>query len=707
MSPGRFRIDQRTAALCAVFTSATAALVAALSTIGEPDAAAPAITSLYLLIAAGLPPALYILGGIGLGRLFAPLTRGAGDAAALRCALGLALLLTLSHALGCMGLLAGLPGRIIATTVCLIGLALLLLDLRRAQFTVPPALFLILPGLALLLIAALQPPGWLWASEFGGFDALSYHLQLPQEWLARGRIEPLEHNVYSYLPGYVEAAFAHIAAIIGAPAPRPGGAVHGLLAGDGVGALSCQLLHVGIAITAAWLIARCVRLASGDPAQSTTAAWIAGALFLATPWIIVVGSLAYNDLGVVALGAGGFAAALDRGLTPARRGCIAGILVGVACGCKPTALPFLGAPLAILLLGLNEPRRWIPMVSAGCAAGLVALAPWLLRNTLYGGNPVFPYLTGVFGDAHWTPDQAERFTRATFFQGSLPHRLALLVAPDTHDPAGARHRGVFHPQWFLFFPIAGASALAVIAAPSTRRIGLLLTGGLMAQAVAWLYASHLQSRFLLPLTIPSALLLGTAIPTLVGAASPRGKWLGRSALALPATAIAIQAAASVWNFTWQNRARPNQLLVPGPGVLSGALFDSWTQAEAAGLTTPEPFLNLALPPGRTVYLLGDATPLYTAPPVIYNTVWDRSPLAGAIRSHPGQPERWGEALRQADVRYVLVNLAELDRYRRSGYIDPVLTPEAVDRFLASCGRLVREFPRGRALFELTPIEARP
>ena len=694
----------RTAAWTAAFAIALAACVAALASLGESDGTVCGLTALYLVVAAGLPAVLYVLGGIGLGRVFAPLTRGARDPAALQAGLGLALMLSLSHGLGCLGLLDASGGRVVAIGLCVVGMALLVF--RRAAVAPPAPIFLLIPAFAVLLTAAVQPPGWLWRSEFGGFDALSYHLQLPQEWLLRGRIEPLTHNVYSYLPGYVEAAFLHIGVLAGAPAWRPGSPAYGLVAGDGLGALSCQFLHVGFAVASAWLLTRCVRLAAGEDGPSggsgRVASWAAAAVFLGTPWIVVVGSLAYNDLGVVVLGAAAFAAALDSGLSPWRRGLTAGLLVGVACGCKPTALLFLGMPVAVLLLGRTEVRRWGALAAVGCAAGLAALAPWLIRNGVYAGNPVFPYLTGWFGTAHWTAEQAERFARATFYQGGFVDRIALLVLEDPQDPAGARHRGLFHPQWLVFFPLTAAALIGVLACARSRWLGLLLAAGLLTQLAAWLYASHLQSRFLIPLTIPSTVLLGVAGARFLGVAQARGLWLGRGAAALLAGAALVHGGASVWAFAQQNGGRPNSLLIAGAGIRTGALWDSWEQADAAGVGSPEVYANLALPPGRVLYLLGDATPLYYAPPVMYHTVWDRSPLAEAARAHPDEPSRWGEGLRRADVRYVLVNFAELARYRRSGYLDAALTPEVVERFLGACGRLVREWPGGRALFELAP-----
>ena len=60
-------------------------------------------------------------------------------------------------------------------------------------------------------------------------------------------------------------------------------------------------------------------------------------------------------------------------------------------------------------------------------------------------------------------------------------------------------------------------------------------------------------------------------------------------------------------------------------------------------------------------------------------------LAEAVRTHPGDPAAWVEAFADAGAGAVLVNLAELDRLRRSGWLDPALTPEAVDAFVRSLG----------------------
>ncbi|MCP4591530.1 MAG: hypothetical protein GY842_12365, partial [bacterium] len=51
------------------------------------------------------------------------------------------------------------------------------------------------PFAALAILAAVTPPGVLWAEEGNGYDVLEYHLQLPKEYLEAGRIDYVPHNV--------------------------------------------------------------------------------------------------------------------------------------------------------------------------------------------------------------------------------------------------------------------------------------------------------------------------------------------------------------------------------------------------------------------------------------------------------------------------------------------------------------------------------
>ncbi|MFN0132113.1 MAG: hypothetical protein ACKVW3_06230 [Phycisphaerales bacterium] len=665
---------------------------------GQPDLLAGPIAALLALARSGSLAAAFLLGGIGLGLPLIRFLTPSHHPAAIAAPLGVAILLSLSHALGCLGLLSGTLGQILASIPVGLGLVLLALHLsRRGQQALPrlsPWLFLALPPVAVMLAAAANTPGWLWASEAGGYDALSYHLQLPREWLALGRVQPLAHNVYSYLPSYVESAYVHLAALAGNG--RPGG----LLVGDGTVLLACQFLSAWFAILAAWLVAQ---LANSIRPQSGLWACIA---ILAVPWVVVTGSLAYNETALLSLGAGALLAASDSTLALRRRALAAGLLVGVACGCKPTALFLLTPGVAVLLIG-SAPRRIAASLALAAIAGGLAIAPWLVRNALHAGNPVFPFAAAWFGNAHWSPEQLSRYASAHHFRGSVLDRLRLLVLPDPADPAGPRHRGLLHAQWSIFFPLA-AVAWFVLSRRAidlrTRRIASLLGFGTALGLIAWLFLTHIQSRFLLPLAVPAAVLVGLAATT---AARP----------AIPAALLAVLAVTSVWNFLRQpggdRTGTPNALLVPGPSTLTG-------QHARTALAAASPddrnrfladcpiqtFVNLVTPPNVGVLLVGSATPLYYTGRTIYATTWDESPLARAIRRHPGDPRAWAADLAALGVGIVVIDESELDRLSRSGWLDPALTPEAILAFLQAHARPVRAAgPIG--VFEIIPLAPEP
>lgn len=659
--------------------------------IGLSDWRAAYASVLLRLLTAGLPPAAYIAAAVGLGRLLRPLFAAARDPLAFQVAGGVALMLWLSHALGSLGLFAGPAGSIVGAAPVAIGCALALHQFarreRRPAHTSPTAPFVAVAA-ALLVVAACNPPGWLWASEFGGYDVLEYHLQLPQEWFLAGQLRSLPHNVYSFLPSYVEGAYLHLAAFTFAPGGDPGPEPLGLLAGEGWRLISCQTLHAGLAMLAAWTSGR----AASAFIPGSPRAPLATALAICTPWLIVVGSLAYNEAPLVLLTAGSLAAAADPGLSPARRGLLTGFLVGSAASVKPTAVFFTAAPAAFVLAFSVPLRAWIPLAGAGVFGVSLAIAPWLARNALAGGNPVFPHLASLFGDAHWTPDQVERYLAHHRFSGSWPSRLALLFFRDESDPSGAPvHRGLLHPQWSLFFPVVLLSAFAASAARETRRPALILCGVLAIQLSFWLCATHVQSRFLLPAIVPGACLFALAAHRWATASGSR-------VVAALVPALLLAHAARTFARQRPEAGGPNTLLLSGPGLRTGETIrprfrelPPEAQQNLVDSLSPEPFTNLLLLQRRgSLYLLGDATPLYFHRAIVYNTPYDAWPLAHAIRAAPDDPAAWSATLRSRGIATALVNLSEVSRLRRWGASDPLVTPDNVRRWLATT-RVIREW----------------
>jgi hypothetical protein len=691
--PGQIRVGTPLA-----FAVVALTLVVGVSAWSSPQGFPAATAVIFKILTALWPAALYLIAALGLGRLGLWLFASSRDPWLVQAGVGLAAMLAISHLIGQAGLVKGTIGIIAAWAPIGVGLGLLMHQLSRRSsndradatprtWAMLDFLPLMLAG-SILVVAACNPPGGLsgmdfgglWRSEFGGFDALSYHLPIVQEWLAGGRLAPMTHNVYSYLPGYVEAAFLHVSVMSGA-----GDLKGGMLADDGWRVLTCQFLHAGLAVMAAWWAGRLAASWVGEGPVRRPASMLAAGLTLATPWAVVTGSLAYNEMGVVALSVPLLAVAADTGLSPWKRGVLAGLLLGAAASVKPTAFFLLGAPTAVLVFASLPRRAWLPFVAAGCAAGLLVMLPWLVRNWAACGNPVFPFAHSLFGLSHWTPDQFERYRAAHHEASGLADRLALMVvAPST----GGQHRGLLHPQWGLFFPFIVVAILAAWRHAAARPLALRFSLGLVGSLVLWLTLTHLQSRFLLPLLAPGAVAAALGLTALAGAKHLLAR---AAAIVLPLT----QAAGLAFIFANQNGGQPGASLAWMPADASGASLRAALAKAPSGermefftrQASPLLFANLALPPQSKVYLLGDATPLYFTVPVVFNTVWDRWPLLDAMDAAPGDPAAqgglWIQSLRARGITHVLLNLPEIARYRASGYSDPRLTVQAVaDTFFA-------------------------
>lgn len=669
-------------------------------------------------------------------------------------ATGLAILLTLCQ-------IGGMLGVVSRQSITLVIVLLLMpfvgaLQLWDARHRLGPLLrpfgsdrirlWTIVPGfcVGIMLAAACSPPGWLWDSEFGGYDALSYHLQLPREWMETGTLAPLAYNVYSYLPGYLEGAYLAIFSLMQFKSSDP-------LAGEGLPLIACQLLTLLTSLAAAWVTADLTRvLASraqtasrachdhpkvsedgrGSSASFRIAPALAAAVLLCTPWLIVTGSLAYNEPAMLALGAAAMLAASLPGLTPTRRGILVAILLGAAAGVKPTALPMFGAPTLLLLLALTPRGEWMRWLVAGTLVGIVMLLPWTIRNTIATSNPLFPLAPKVLGFGHWTAEQFTRFTSAHTFEGSLLDRLRLLVLPDGSDPAGVRHRGLLHPQFGVFAVAVIAAAVVLLVGKAGSRIGMTLLAGLAAQIGLWMFATHLQSRFLMPLLVPGAACIGLAAHAtnahLTFTRMAKAWWLVPiagaviAALLVPGQRMPGGSAGATWA-TLMPRERAADAPHPADGLLIGVGgFTGETVRESLGawpegskqrqdlidMLGPPAYTRVALQPGSRVLLLGDATPLYIAAGVGYATTWDTHPLTAAAAAQPNDPSAWIKSLQSQGYTHLMFNGSEIARLNKgsgkpgSSWWDPRLREQDIRALLGALPPPMHTWPGEVALFEL-------
>ena len=615
--------------------------------------------------------------------------RGEGTAAArtsvddlvLGIAAGAAAMLTLASALGSAGLLTA-AGGIVNWGLAGVGVFLLVRTLRDRPLG--PLLptgdrwnSLIAPSLASALIAlytaaAASAPGWLWSSEFGGFDALSYHLELPKEWLMGGQaVGPVEGNVYSALPSFVEAAFMQLML---------------MRARIVEGAFACQFWALFAAVATAASVARLARCVVGG--ESAPVAFL---LVLSLPWLLVTGTLAYNDVVpcLFLAAAWGFIASTKRdGRTlDARGAAFLALLAAAAVGAKPTAFLFVALPLLAIVVMQQGVRtlRFAPLV---VAVALAVLSPWLVRNQLAYGNPLFPFAHTVLGNGPWTEEQFAIFAKGHGPEIAFVDRLPLVVsqwlahgigpAPGENEP--------WFPQWGLL-PIAGLAGLLL----EVRR-SAAARAALVAIAIAllcWLFATHLKSRFLLPTAVPLALGGAMLLSRVARAAQPAAAPLLLALILVPVLALPLVV-------YWREPAKPlpaaegdapQRLQAPAvfigdttfmPGDRFASEFERATPEQRAQLAPQASvayFVNHRLPPDARILAVGHSTPFYLRRAIAWNTVWDRGALDRVAEQSPGTPHAWAAKLRELGFTHVIVNPNMLVVWTRSGWINPLLEPK--------------------------------
>ncbi len=274
--------------------------------------------------------------------------------------------------------------------------------------------------LAASLVEALAPPVH--------FDALVYHLALPQEFLREGRLVFTPDNPFWGMPLGAEMLYTWAMGLGRAQTAAVLGWFVGLLALAGVFALGRGFgRRVGWAAVAALLAGETLSASMG--------------------W-------AYADW-VVGLHAAAMLLALQSWRGEARRGMAAwaGAAAGMAFGAKYSgALAAAGGVAVLLLFSRKGSRGW--GLAAFVAAAVGTALPWLLKNVPVAGDPFFPFV----GVNTWMGN-----TRQAFYRG-LPLK-----------PPGAE---------VLLTPIA-ATLQGVEGAPGfAASVGPLLLGLLPGLAVA-------------------------------------------------------------------------------------------------------------------------------------------------------------------------------------------------------------------------------
>ncbi len=337
---------------------------------------------------------------------------------------------------------------------------------------------------------------WLALAPPAAVDELVYHLAVPRQMLRAGGSVFFKDNIYAYFPQSCEMLF---------------------LFGLGIGGeLAAKLFHslFGALLSLALYGFTRQRLPKGSSLGAV-------ALFLTIPSVIWVAPLAYVDLAFACYGFLALAFVLE-GIRRDQLGLAvaAGLMAGAAWSVKYTGLQWtmlLG--LVILLESLFARRNRIPWsaVGVGAVACLVA-SPWLVRNWIVTGWPLYPFGVGWFTlnpAMNWDPERSRLFLiwlsgfgggLETSVWGKVLAPLLVFFQARFKDPMA--YDGVIGPV-FLMIPFLLVGRVGRKA--DFREIRILVCFSL-ACLYYWSLTTQ-QVRFLLPVAPVLAYLLVRGLST--------------------------------------------------------------------------------------------------------------------------------------------------------------------------------------------------
>lgn len=410
--------------------------------------------------------------------------------------------------LGAYGLLLLPVGLVSTSYAAIVGLACLLAlagiwqwrhALQTARFRLPrqglPFMAVVIAAILCFgtFIVALGP------SDAMDWDSLAYHLAVPKIWILEGKISYIGFIHHSNFPFVVDNLY-----------------LFGLHAGGEAGAKAFTVAYFVFGIIAVFGFVR--------SRFGVNAGWWSVLVLIGVPTILWETGTAYIDAahGMLAgLGILLVAQWLEK-LEDTKPLFAGAIMLGLGAASKYTGLQIIcgvGLVIAACLLMRRAGSSWRPALLAGLAA-IAIPAPWLIKNAIWTGNPVFPFFYERFGGRNWDRFAAEiyRDEQQTFGVGRTatgrdPLQIGAAVLGLAYQPGRyvnpSQGAGGGFPIGALGVVVVAAGLALPLSGKARGLIGSVLAVTFLCLAM-WFFLSQ-QSRYLTSLALPLCALAGASV----------------------------------------------------------------------------------------------------------------------------------------------------------------------------------------------------
>lgn len=327
------------------------------------------------------------------------------------------------------------------------------------------------------------------------YDARHYHLGPPKQYVQRGSIYDIVKDSSmgeaSFTP-YQEMLYTQLTVSFNL--------------------ITAKLLHWGDGILAALLLIYFCRVYF----KSLAIGLVAAIGFISIPVVTWSTSTANNDLPGAFYGLLSLCAFLRWKEQPenSRWLIVMAALIGYSTGIKP----FGAFGLPLLLLGIvifsyqtarrqNQVFPWARVSLQIVLVGLTIFAmcvPWFIRAYATTGNPIFPFLNGVFKSPYWNQYSDVLVQKANLANGTDRSLWGFVKLPWATIVEANKYRGILSPLFLLALPLCVVASIML-----RQRIGTLyrlLTLYLMVWLVLWFLSGAVETRYILPV-LPIALVL--------------------------------------------------------------------------------------------------------------------------------------------------------------------------------------------------------